>query len=46
MYNGYDSNDACIVDKKVSGKINRIIFYNNILNDSADELDHITITFE
>ena len=46
MYNGYDSNGACIVDEKVSGKINRIIFYNNILNDSADELDHITITFE
>ena len=46
MYNGYDSNGVCIVDKKVSGKINRIIFYSNILNDDIDELDHITITFE
>ena len=37
---------AGVVDKKVSGKINRIIFYNNILNNDLDELDHITISFE
>ena len=46
MYKGYDSNGACVIDKKVSGKINRIIFYNNILNNDLDELDHITISFE
>ena len=46
MYKGYESNGACVVDKKVSGKINRIIFYSNILNTDSDELDHITISFE
>lgn len=46
MYKGYESNGACVVEKITSGKTNRIIFYNNILNDDLDELDHITITFE
>ena len=46
MFKGYESNGACVVEKKVSGKINRIIFYNNILNDNLDELDHISISFE
>ena len=46
LFEGYESNGAGIVEKKVHGKINRIVFYNNILNDDLDELDHITITFE
>ena len=33
IYYGYISNGACVVEKKISGKTNRIIFYNNILND-------------
>ena len=46
LFEGYESNGAGVVEKKVHGKINRIILYNNILNDDLDELDHITITFE
>lgn len=46
LFEGYDSNGACVVEKKVHGKNNRIVFYNNILNDNLDELDHITIFFE
>lgn len=45
MYKGYDSNGACVVEKNVSGRVNRIVFYNNILNDDLDALDHITLSF-
>lgn len=46
LYEGYMSGDACVIEKKVSGKINRIIIYNNILNDNLDEVDHITVSYE
>ena len=45
LFEGYMSNDACVIEKKVSGRINRIVLYNNILNDNLDELDHITLLF-
>lgn len=46
LFEGYESNGAGVIEKKVHGKINRIILCNNILNDDLDELDHITISFE
>lgn len=46
LFGGYMSGDACVIEKKVSGKINRIVIYNNILNDDLDEVDHIIVTYE
>lgn len=45
-YEWYESNGAYIVEKAISNKVNRMIFYNNILNYDLDKLDHITISFE
>lgn len=46
MYNGYMKDGLCIIEKKVKGKVNRIVLYNNVLNDDLDKLDHIVISYE
>lgn len=46
LFEGEMIDEICAIEKKVSGKINRIIIYNNILNDNLDEVDHLVISYE